>query len=505
VKPVFATLWDGLRTVILRAPRGAALDSGPGVFFALVVLYFTVSPFLEITDATQPWSFDGNSLLTLLADALLTLAATYLLTVLAQRREIVWGAASILLWANIVVMLLASWPLRHFLHAHAAAENPNRELLTAIIVLCSWRFLIVLVFAHWLLRKRFAVTLAATLLAYALTVGAWWWLPGSNPLASALMFQFASDDNDSDTNTDVDTDTDANADTDSTVPSADDGQSDTSTSSTNEDSSIDAEETMFKQPALLDAALAKLKPRTPGKINLYAIAFAGDGTENVFRNEAEYTEKLLSQRFDAQGHIITLINHPATLDTQPLATWTNLHYALNGIAKKMDPQEDILFLYLSTHGSKDHQLLVDLDPLPLDQIEPDDLSDALKTEPRIRWKVLIVNACYSGGFINALRDDSTMVLTSARKDRSSFGCGVDSDITYFGKAFLSEALNKTTSLREAFDLAVRSITNWENANHEKHSEPQIASTPNIEAKLATWQRSLAPAPAVPFAPARSEP
>jgi hypothetical protein len=496
VKPIFAILSDGLRIALLRAPRGAAIGSGPGVFFALIVLYFIVSPCLEIVDPARPWQFTADGLLTILADALLILAATHLLTALAQRREIVWGAASILLTATIVVMLLASWPMRHFLPT--AVENHDRGFLTTLIVLCGWRFLMLLVFAHWLLRRSFAVTLAATLLAYALTVCAWWWLPGSNPLASATVFQPVSEDTDSDSDSKTTNDP-------SPASSADDDHSDTSTAADNADPSFDPEETMFTQPPLLDAALAKLKPSTPGKINLYAIAFASDGMENVFRNEAEYVGKLLSQRFGAEGHVITLVNNPATLDTQPLATWTNLHYALNALTRKMDPEQDILFLYLTTHGSKNHQLLVDLDPLPLDQISPEDLADALKTERRIRWKVLIVNACYSGGFIDALRDDSTMVLTSARADRTSFGCGADSDITYFGKAFLSEALNKTTSIHEAFDLAVHSVAEWENADQQEHSKPQIASTPSIEAKLATWQRSLAPAPAVPFAPTRSKP
>jgi hypothetical protein len=191
-------------------------------------------------------------------------------------------------------------------------------------------------------------------------------------------------------------------------------------------------------------------------------------------------------------------------------TWDNgsefaehalIDIALDAIAKKMDPAEDILLVYLTTHGSEDHQLLVDLGPLPLDQIEPEDLADALKTAPGIRWKVIVVNACYSGGFVDALRDDSTMVMTSARADRTSFGCGVESDLTYFGKAFLVEALNKTTSLRDAFDLAKQSVATWENADKEEHSEPQLATSPSIEAKLAAWQKQLHAPAAVPFAPA----
>jgi hypothetical protein len=204
--------------------------------------------------------------------------------------------------------------------------------------------------------------------------------------------------------------------------------------------------------------------------------------------------------------VLVLENNAATADTRPLATLTNLSWALDDVAKKMDPAEDVLLLYVTTHGGHDHQLLVDLDPLPLDQIGPDDLADALKTKPAIRWKVLVVNACYSGGFVDALRDDSTMVITSARSDRTSFGCGADSDITFFGKAFLSEALNGTTSIPEAFAQAKTSVDAWETADNEaQHSEPQIASTRSIEAKLEAWRRTLKPGAPVPFAPAGASP
>ena len=55
---------------------------------------------------------------------------------------------------------------------------------------------------------------------------------------------------------------------------------------------FDAEQVIYNQPSLLDAAVAKLKPQTPGVVDLYVVAFAGDAEEDVFRNEAEYAEKL---------------------------------------------------------------------------------------------------------------------------------------------------------------------------------------------------------------------
>ncbi|HJP99586.1 MAG TPA: peptidase C13, partial [Rhodanobacteraceae bacterium] len=128
------------------------------------------------------------------------------------------------------------------------------------------------------------------------------------------------------------------------------------------------EQVIYAQGDLLDKEIAKLKPRTPGEVNLYAIAFAGDGSENVFRNEAEYFDKLFSERLGAKGHVLVLENNPASLAARPLATWTNLEDALDGVASKMDLQQDILLVYLTTHGSEDHTLLVDIDPLALDQI-----------------------------------------------------------------------------------------------------------------------------------------
>lgn len=476
-----ATLADGLRVALLRHPRGTAIMAGAGTFLALVAVYLIAMLAQAWLATAPPHAFDPAGVTTVLCDSLLTLAAAWLLAEFAARREVVWGVASILLAATIATALVIHWPLDALAAALARREHFAAALLAALLSR-AWWFLVLLVYAHWLAPRSLPRVLAATVLAYALSAAAWWWLPASAPLASAPATVAAGDDAEAET-------------------PADDGNAAAETEATASEPDFDAEQVMFDQRSRLDAALARLQPRTPGRPNLYVVAFAGDAAENVFRNEAEYAARLFAQRFDADGRTLVLENHAATVQTRPLATWTNLHYALDAIAKKMDPAEDILLVYLATHGSAEHQLLVDLDPLPLNQIEPVDLADALKTTPRIRWKVLVVNACYSGGFVDALRDDSTMVMTSARADRTSFGCGADSDITWFGKAFLAEALNRTTSLHEAFDLARTSIAAQESAEKEEPSEPQIASSGAIEAKLAQWQRGLRGGARVPFAPA----
>ena len=264
------------------------------------------------------------------------------------------------------------------------------------------------------------------------------------------------------------------------------------------------EQVLYAQTQRMQDAIDKLTPRVSDRVNLYVIAFAGVGEENVFRNEAEFVVRQFEQRFDAAGHTLLLVNNPQTLQTAPLASLTNLQTAVDAIAERMDVDTDILLLFMTSHGSSDHLLSVSMDPLPLDQIAPDDLNDVLQ-ETHIRNKVLIISACYSGGFVKPLEGDTTMIITASREDRSSFGCGTDSDITDFGRAFFVEGLNHTDSFTGAFDVAKSLVDAWEVRDHEKHSYPQISSTPQIENALKKWRQGIHLGPPLPFAPARVKP
>lgn len=264
------------------------------------------------------------------------------------------------------------------------------------------------------------------------------------------------------------------------------------------------EQVMYSQPQLMDEAIKRLLPRTPGKTNLYMLGFAGDGDENVFRNEVEFAERQFVERFDDAGHTLLLINNPYTVSHQPLASLTNLGTAVDAIAARMDADTDILMLFLTSHGSPEHELYVGLDPLPLDQIAPQDLSDLFADSP-IRYKVIVISACYSGGFIDALKSATTMVITAARADRASFGCGTDSEITDFGRAFFVEGLNHSDSFPAAFAVASDLIDAWETRDGEEHSYPQMATAPQIEARLKAWRSGIRLGPAIPFKPAATRP
>jgi len=257
------------------------------------------------------------------------------------------------------------------------------------------------------------------------------------------------------------------------------------------------EQVMYAQAQLMQTAVGQLTPRRPGHPNLYVIGFAGDGEENVFRNEVEFVEHQFTQRFDSAGHVIVMINNPATLTSTPLATLSNLQTAIDAVAERMDQEQDILFLFLTTHGSREHELYVSLEPLPLDQIGPDDLAD-LFADTHIRHRVVVISACYSGGFVDALKNDTTMIVTAARTDRASFGCGTDSDITDFGRAFFVDGLNHNDNFKAAYDEAAQLVDSWETRDDEEHSYPQFVSTPKIEAQLKAWRAGIRLGPPLPF-------
>ncbi|MDG9925558.1 MULTISPECIES: C13 family peptidase [unclassified Pseudomonas] len=226
---------------------------------------------------------------------------------------------------------------------------------------------------------------------------------------------------------------------------------------------------LLQQGQLLQQALDALPASTPA-VELYSLTLAGDGKQSVFLREADYVSKLLRERFGARGNI-TLTNHRDHLADRPLATRESLTRAVQALAERSGP-EDLVFLYLTSHGSRDHQLSIDQPRLQLADLPANELA-ALLAPLKDRHKVVVISACYSGGFIPPLKNDKTLVMTAARADRVSFGCSEENDFTYFGRALFADALNETDDLNRAFELAKAKVAEREEADDFEPSEPQL--------------------------------
>lgn len=257
------------------------------------------------------------------------------------------------------------------------------------------------------------------------------------------------------------------------------------------------EQGFYAQHAALQRALSALQPERAGTVDVYALTAGLYASEDVFMKEVRLIDALMRTRFDAGGRSLVLMNNPGTVREFPIASATSLNAALRHMGGLMNRDEDVLVLYLSSHGSEQHDLSVNFWPLRLKPINPASLKQALDASG-IRWKVVVVSACYSGGFIEPLKDDDTLIITASSATRTSFGCGNQSDATYLAKALYDEALRKTYSFEAAFATAREAIREREKAQGFEPSDPQIHVGEAIRAKLGQVEARLnrpAPAPA----------
>lgn len=243
------------------------------------------------------------------------------------------------------------------------------------------------------------------------------------------------------------------------------------------------ERTFHLQGQLIERALAGVAKGREGVRELYFVGFAPDASQDVFVKEMRFVRQLFDERFGTAGHSIALVNSEEALEEFPIASATNLSRALERVGRAMNGDEDTLFLYLSAHGYPDHRLSAVQPPLELAPLTPTALARMLH-DAGIKWRVIVVSACYSGGFIEPLKDANSIVITASAPDRTSFGCEPGRDFTYFGQAFFRDALAHTRSFTQAFDSAKAGVARMEAAEGlDPPSEPQMWVGPAMAERL----------------------
>jgi len=126
----------------------------------------------------------------------------------------------------------------------------------------------------------------------------------------------------------------------------------------------------------------------------------------------------------------------------------------------------------------------------LPDLHAQQLADILESTA-IKWKVIVISSCYSGKFIEPLKNDTTLIITASDGDRTSFGCADENEFTSFGEAYFKIALNQTKDFVEAFDIANSKVAEKEKTfKSEKHSNPQIHKPKKIVEYLARWNNQI---------------
>ena len=156
-------------------------------------------------------------------------------------------------------------------------------------------------------------------------------------------------------------------------------------------------------------------------------------------------------------------------------------------------------IYFTSHGAPTG-VVVDQQIWP-----PDGVGQFVDEACGDRPTVVVISACLSGIFVPALEGPNRMVLTAARPDRTSFGCGQQDRYTYFDGCFLR-------NIAQAHDFANLALATREcvaRLEAETHasppSEPQISIGAQLRPMLPLYAFQGSPNHALAAAKATATP
>src|SRR5438477_13164380 len=205
------------------------------------------------------------------------------------------------------------------------------------------------------------------------------------------------------------------------------------------------------------------------------VSFGLFGDQGVFRSEATGAAQVVAGRFGSGP-----INVQYNSKKGGGATIEGLATSLQVAANRMDAENDVLFLILTSHGSR-AGLAVKAGRLT-QTLTPYNLADML-ARTGVRHKVVVISACYSGVFIPRLANPDTLVITAADADHPSFGCRDKAKWTYFGDAFFNIALRQAKSLKDAFVAARALVLKREVCDRFEPPNPLMTGGENVQPLL----------------------
>lgn len=255
------------------------------------------------------------------------------------------------------------------------------------------------------------------------------------------------------------------------------------------DNRVIVEDVLYRQQDRLHQLIDSIAEEDADRAEIYFVGIAGDGTQGVFRREVNYIRELFDTQYGTEDKSAVLINGRVSYQQDPLATTTSVEVLLQGVAGKMDTENDILFIYFSSHGSREFNFILEQPGLDLYPLTAQRMGEIIKSLP-VKHKVVMISACFSGGYVQSVKDDNTMVIVAASEDRHSFGCSDRAEMTYFGEAFFKDSLPQSDSFEAAFELTRDIVRGREAKEGFENSNPLIFKPKAILERLAIWREDL---------------
>lgn len=241
------------------------------------------------------------------------------------------------------------------------------------------------------------------------------------------------------------------------------------------------------EDAVFAKAIAALAPQRAGQRDVYVLA-AGLWDDHVFLNEARESAKVLASRFGAQERTLVLAQGAIAREAGlPTATPVQFNRALAAIGALMDRQEDVLVLFVTSHGAASQGAVFQETGRLQGVLSPGALAASLR-EVGPAYRIIIVSACFAGQYGAPLANAKSIILTASAPDRSSFGCQPERDWTWFGDAFLNVALRSKLPLLDAFEQARATVQGWEIRENQRPSKPGAFVGEEMKALLAQIEK-----------------
>lgn len=137
--------------------------------------------------------------------------------------------------------------------------------------------------------------------------------------------------------------------------------------------------------------------------------------------------------------------------------------------------------YFTSHGNTEGISIGDeiLSPKKMNQI----ISNACGDRPT----VVVVSACFSGVFVPELAAPTRMVLTAARPDRTSFGCGEMFRYTFFDDCMV-QSLPPSGDFPDLAKNVIACVAAKERAQKLQYpSQPQVSIGASVALQLPRWR------------------
>ena len=218
---------------------------------------------------------------------------------------------------------------------------------------------------------------------------------------------------------------------------------------------------------------------------------AGDGRLPVFDNAVQRFQARLQNEGVAPAGIQRLSAAPSVFAKRGIRS-ASLDHVLDAIrAMHPEPGQGCL-VYVTSHGAPDRGIALSLTG---EFLSPRALSRALAAGCGDAPTVAVVSGCFTGGFAKPpMTRANRVILTAARADRASFGCGAGYTYTVYDRCLL-RAMGKAGDWRGVYADVKTCVEDEEHASHFTPSEPQAYFGPAVDGlPLPSVRGSVSSAP-----------